>query len=289
VNALPLLIDDYDNKIHTTFNQTITNTGRLSSSNPNLQNIPIRKDAGKDVRKAFISSSSNHVLMSADYSQIELRLIAELSNETNMIQAFLNNEDIHASTASKVFKVPLNDVNPNMRASAKIVNFGIIYGVSAFGLSEQSTLSRKEASELIEVYFQTYPKLRLFIDNQIEFARKYGYVETILGRKRYLRNINSRNSFIRKHDERNAVNMPIQGSAADIIKLAMIKIDNEFNTRQLESKMVLQVHDELVFDVAFQEKEIVSKLVREHMENTHATKVPLKVDVGFGQNWLEAH
>ena len=289
VNALPLLIDDHDNKIHTTFNQTITNTGRLSSSNPNLQNIPIRKDAGKDVRKAFIPSSSNHILMSADYSQIELRLIAELSNETNMIQAFLNNEDIHASTASKVFKVPLKDVTPNMRASAKIVNFGIIYGVSAFGLSEQSTLNRKEAAELIEVYFHTYPKLRLFIDNQIEFARKHGYVETILGRKRYLRSINSRNSFIRKHDERNAVNMPIQGSAADIIKLAMIKIDNEFNKRQLESKMVLQVHDELVFDVSLEEKDIVSKVVREHMENTHPTKVPLKVDVGFGQNWLEAH
>ena len=289
VNALPLLIDNHDHKIHTTFNQTVTNTGRLSSSNPNLQNIPIRKDAGKDVRKAFIPSSSNHILMSADYSQIELRLIAELSNETNMIQAFLNNEDIHTSTASQVFNVPLNDVTHDMRASAKIVNFGIIYGVSAFGLSEQSTLNRKESAELIDVYFQTYPKLRIFIDNQIEFARKYGYVETILGRKRYLRSINSRNSFIRKHDERNAVNMPIQGSAADIIKLAMIKIDNEFNTRGIQSKMVLQVHDELVFDVVLKEKDIVSKVVQEHMENIHPTKLPLKVEVGFGQNWLEAH
>ena len=192
--------------------------------------------------------------MSADYSQIELRLIAELSNETNMIQAFLNNEDIHTSTASQVFNVPVNDVTRDMRASAKIVNFGIIYGVSAFGLSEQSTLNRKESAELIDVYFQTYPKLRIFIDNQIEFARKYGYVETILGRKRYLRSINSRNSFIRKHDERNAVNMPIQGSAADIIKLAMIKIDNEFNTRGIQSKMVLQVHAEMTPVVPLKEQ-----------------------------------
>ena len=289
VNALPLLINDHDNKIHSTFNQTITTTGRLSSSNPNLQNIPIRKDAGKDVRKAFIPSGSNHILMSSDYSQIELRLIAELSNESNMIQAFLNNEDIHTATASKVFKASLNNVTPSMRASAKIVNFGIIYGVSAFGLSEQSTLTRKEAAELIELYFQTYPKLRLFIDNQIEFARKHGYVETILGRKRYLRSINSRNSFIRKHDERNAVNMPIQGSAADIIKLAMIKIHNELITKNLKSKMVLQVHDELVFDVWKPEKEIISEIVKKNMENIYPTTVPLKVDIGFGENWLEAH
>ena len=194
INVLPALVDQNDKKIHTTFNQTVTNTGRLSSSNPNLQNIPIRKHAGRDVRRAFVSSGANYVLMSADYSQIELRLIAELSNEENMINAFLNNEDIHASTASKVFNVSLNDVNSDMRSSAKIVNFGIIYGVSAFGLSEQSSLSRQEASELIKVYFSTYPHLKAYIDNQIEFARNNGYVESILGRKRYLRNINSRNS-----------------------------------------------------------------------------------------------
>ena len=289
VNALPLLIDKHDNRIHTTFNQTVTNTGRLSSSNPNLQNIPIRKSSGKDVRKAFIPSNSDHILMSADYSQIELRLIAELSDETNMIDAFLNNEDIHSSTASKVFNVSLDNVTSQMRSSAKVVNFGIIYGVSAFGLSEQSTLNRKEASELIKIYFNMYPNLKLFIDNQIQFAREHGYVKTILGRKRYLRNINSRNSFIRAHDERNAVNMPIQGSAADIIKLAMIKINNELNSRSLQSKMVLQVHDELVFDVWLPEKDTIKQIVKENMEHIYDTKVPLKVDVGFGENWLEAH
>ncbi len=288
VDTLPLLIHD-DQKIHTTFTQTVTNTGRLSSRNPNLQNIPIRKDAGKDVRKAFIPSTNNHIIMSADYSQIELRLIAELSNEDNMIDAFLNDKDIHSSTASNVFKVSIQNVTAQMRSNAKIVNFGIIYGVSAFGLSEQSTLSRKEASELIKTYFSNYPKLKLFIDNQINFARNNGYVETILGRKRYLRNINSRNSFIRGHDERNAVNMPVQGSAADIIKLAMISIDNEFGIRKLKSKMILQVHDELVFDVYKKEQEIVKSIVRQKMETVYATKVPLKVDIGFGSNWLQAH
>ena len=227
--------------------------------------------------------------MSADYSQIELRLIAELSDETNMIDAFLNNEDIHSSTASKAFNVSINEVTSEMRSSAKVVNFGIIYGVSAFGLSEQSTLNRKEAAELIEIYFSNYPKLKLFIDNQVNFAKTHGYVQTILGRKRYLRNIDSRNAFVRGHDERNAVNMPIQGSAADIIKLAMINIDKELNAKCLESKMVLQVHDELVFDVFLPEKQIVEKIVREKMENVYLTKAPLKVDIGFGLNWLDAH
>ena len=289
VNALPLLIDETDKKIHTTFNQTITNTGRLSSKNPNLQNIPIRKDSGKDVRKAFIASDSDHILMSADYSQIELRLIAELSSEKNMIEAFLNNEDIHSITASKVFKVDLAEVTDEMRANAKTVNFGIIYGVSAFGLSEQSTLTRKESADLIEEYFKTYPNLKLFIDQQIAFAKKNGYVKSIFGRKRYLINIDSRNSFIRTHDERNAVNMPIQGSAADIIKVAMINIHKEFNTRNLKSKMVLQVHDELVFDVYLPEKEIVRDIVEKNMEHAHISKVPLRVEIGFGNNWLEAH
>ncbi len=288
VNALPLLIDKKDKKIHTTFNQTVTNTGRLSSSAPNLQNIPIRKFSGKEVRRSFIASPG-HILMAADYSQIELRLIAELSEEKTMIEAFLNNEDIHTSTASKVFKVDLDQVTANMRLSAKTVNFGIIYGVSAFGLSEQSTLNRKEAAEIIKTYFATYPDLKLFIDNQIDFARENGYVKTILGRRRYLRNINSRNTFIRAHDERNAVNMPIQGSAADLIKLAMINIEKELNKLKLKSKMVLQVHDELVFDVLIEEKEIVQKVVEKKMENVYDSNVPLKVDVGFGANWLDAH
>ena len=289
VNALPLLMDKQDQKIHTTFNQTVTNTGRLSSSSPNLQNIPIRKDSGKDVRRAFIASGKDYVLMAADYSQIELRLIAELSNEETMLQSFLKGEDIHKSTASKVFKVDLDNVSDEMRSNAKVVNFGIIYGVSAFGLSEQSTLNRKEASELIKVYFETYPNLKNYIDNQISFAQKNGYVQTILGRKRYLRNINSRNSFIRGHDERNAVNMPVQGSAADLIKLAMISIDKAISANSLKSKMVLQVHDELVFDVHVSEKEIVKEMVKNTMEQIYTTKVPLKVDVGFGHNWLEAH
>ena len=289
VNALPLLINSVDRKIHTTFNQTIASTGRLSSSNPNLQNIPIRRQSGKDVRKAFVPSNKEHILMCADYSQIELRLIAEFSKEDNMIDAFLNNEDIHTTTASKVFQVNISEVTKEMRSNAKVVNFGIIYGVSAFGLSEQSSLNRKESADLIETYFRTYPKLKLFINDQIDFAKENGYVETILGRKRYLRNINSRNSFIRGHDERNAVNMPIQGSAADMIKLAMIKIYKEFHNLGLKSKMVLQVHDELVFDVYCSEQEIVKEIVKNNMENVYPMQVPLKVDLGFGQNWLEAH
>ena len=289
VNALPLLMNNETKKIHTTFNQSIAATGRLTSSNPNLQNIPIRRSSGKDVRKAFVPSDSQHILMSADYSQIELRLIAELSQSDNMIEAFLNNEDIHASTAAKVFKVDINNVTSEMRSNAKTVNFGIIYGVSAFGLSEQTSLNRQESAVLIDTYFKTYPKLKLFIENQIEFARKHGYVQTIFGRRRELRNINSRNAFIRGHDERNAVNMPIQGSAADIIKLAMIKIHNQFQQKGLLSKMVLQVHDELVFDVYKPEKELVKLIVKEGMEEVHNTKVPLIVDIGFGDNWLEAH
>ena len=227
--------------------------------------------------------------MAADYSQIELRLIAELSKEETMIKAFLQEEDIHKSTASKVFKVDLDEVTSEMRSNAKVVNFGIIYGVSAFGLSEQSTLNRKEASELIKIYFETYPMLKKYIDDQISFAKENGYVQTILGRKRYLRNINSRNSFIRGHDERNAVNMPVQGSAADLIKLAMINIHNEFRANSFKSKLILQVHDELVFDVHNSEKEIIQNTVRHVMENIYNTKVPLKVDVGFGANWLDAH
>ena len=289
VHALPLLVDSKDKKLHTTFNQTVTNTGRLSSKNPNLQNIPIRKSSGKDVRKTFIASNSQHILMAADYSQIELRLIAHLSDESNMIQAFLNDQDIHSITASKIFNVDLKDVTSEMRSNAKTVNFGIIYGVSAFGLSEQSTLNRKESANLISEYFINYPKLKIYIDDQINFAKNNGFVHSILGRKRYLRNINSRNSFIRSHDERNAVNMPIQGSAADIIKMAMINIHQEFVSRKMKSKMVLQVHDELVFDVFLPEKEEVRSIVKRKMESAYNAKVPLKVDIGFGNNWLSAH
>ena len=289
VDALPLLISPIDQKIHTTFNQLVTSTGRLSSSKPNLQNIPIRRGSGKEVRRAFIPSSSQHILMSADYSQIELRLIAEMSKEDNMIEAFLRKEDIHASTASKVFNVPINNVTASMRTHAKTVNFGIIYGVSAFGLSEQTNLSRSEASKLIKLYFESYPKLKLFFDKNISFARENGYVKTILGRKRQLYNINSRNAFIRGHDERNAVNMPVQGSAADIIKLAMVGIHKEFKLKGLKSKMILQVHDELVFDVLKIEKDVVFEVVKTTMENCYSTTVPLKVEIGFGENWLEAH
>ena len=288
IDALPLLLNKKDNKIHTNFNQTVTVTGRLSSSRPNLQNIPIRKESGKDVRRAFVASN-DHILMSADYSQIELRLIAELSQEENMLQAFLNYEDIHKSTAAKVFGVLEQEVTSEMRSHAKIVNFGIIYGVSAFGLSEQTSLTRKESAELIQMYFITYPQLKKFIDQQINFAQKNGYVRTILGRKRYLRNINSRNSFVRGHDERNAINMPVQGSAADLIKMAMISIQNQFENNNFLSKMVLQVHDELVFDVHLSEKKLVEQIVKNTMENIYKTKVPLIVEIGFGNNWLEAH
>ena len=289
VDALPNEINPKTGRVHTVYAQAVAATGRLSSNNPNLQNIPIRTERGKQVRKAFIPRDENHVLLAADYSQIELRIIAALSEEETMIEAFKNGEDIHASTAAKVFNVPLEEVTREQRSNAKTVNFGIVYGVSAFGLSNQTDLSRKEAKALIDTYYETYPKLRNYMANQVDFAREHGYVETVLKRRRYLKDINSRNAIVRGAAERNAVNAPIQGSAADIIKLAMINIHNRFEKAQFKSKMLLQVHDELVFDAHKDELEIIKPIIKEEMENAYKMTVPLDVEMGIGQNWLEAH
>jgi len=289
IDSLPKQISKTTNRIHTEYVQTVASTGRLSSINPNLQNIPIRTSRGKEIRKAFTAKNKDYFIMAADYSQIELRIIASLSNEENMINAFKNNEDIHSSTAAAVFNVPINSVNREQRSNAKVVNFGIIYGVSAFGLSNQTNLSRKESKELIEKYYQKYPKLKKYISDQISFARDKGYVKTILGRRRYLKDINSRNGIIRGASERNAVNAPIQGSAADIIKLAMINIQEVINKNEFKSKMLLQVHDELVFDVFKPELNEFMSMVKNEMENAFKIKVPLTVDLNYGLNWLEAH
>ncbi len=289
VDALPLEVQKHSGRVHTDYMQTVAATGRLSSNNPNLQNIPIRTERGRQVRKAFVPRDGDHVLLSADYSQIELRIIAALSQEDNMIEAFKNGEDIHASTASKVFGVPLEEVTREQRGHAKTVNFGIIYGVSAFGLSNQTDLGRAEAKELIDTYYKTYPKLRNYISEQIEFAREHGYVQTVLGRRRYLKDINAGNQVVRAAAERNAVNAPIQGSAADIIKVAMINIHRKLNEGKYRSKMLLQVHDELVFDCHRDELEHLKELIRTEMEQAHTLSVPLEVEVGVGENWLEAH
>jgi len=289
VDALPSLINPNTQRIHTSFNQAVAATGRLSSNNPNLQNIPIRTERGREVRKAFIPRDDKHILLAADYSQVELRLIAEMSKDPVMIEAFKQDLDIHTATASKVFNVPLKDVTKEMRSNAKTVNFGIIYGVSAFGLSQQSSLSRKEAAEIIKNYFATYPKLKEYMDANIAFAREHGYVKTIMNRKRRLKDINSRNSVIRGHAERNAINAPIQGSAADIIKLAMIKIQTEIDLLGLQSKMLLQVHDELVFDVLKTELPMLKKLIKKTMEGVLDSTVPLVVDLDVGKSWLDAH
>ncbi len=289
VDALPLEVQKHSGRVHTDYMQTVAATGRLSSNNPNLQNIPIRTERGRQVRKAFVPRDGDHVLLSADYSQIELRIIAALSQEDNMIEAFKNGEDIHASTASKVFGVPLEEVTREQRSHAKTVNFGIIYGVSAFGLSNQTDLGRAEAKELIDTYYKTYPKLRNYISEQIEFAREHGYVQTVLGRRRYLKDINAGNQVVRAAAERNAVNAPIQGSAADIIKVAMINIHRKLNEGKYRSKMLLQVHDELVFDCHRDELEHLKELIRTEMEQAHTLSVPLEVEVGVGENWLEAH
>lgn len=289
VDALPEMVNSKTKRIHTSYNQAVAATGRLSSVNPNLQNIPIRTERGREVRKAFIPRDENHLMLAADYSQIELRLIAELSGDKNMMDAFINNEDIHTATAAKVFGVNLDEVSREQRSNAKTVNFGIIYGVSAFGLSQQTTLSRGEASDIIKSYFQTYPGIRDYIESQKEFARKNGFVETLLGRRRYLKDINSRNAVVRGHAERNAVNAPIQGTAADVIKLAMIKIYDELRANSFDTKMVLQVHDELVFDAPKNEVEAVKPLIKDAMENALKIKVPLIVEFGQGANWLEAH
>ena len=289
INSLPKQLDKYTNRIHTEYVQTVASTGRLSSINPNLQNIPIRTNRGREVRKAFIARNKDYFLMAADYSQIELRIIASLSNEENMINAFKKNEDIHASTASAVFNVPINQVSKEQRSNAKVVNFGIIYGVSAFGLSNQTKLNRTESKELIEKYFEKYPKLKQYINNQISFARNNGYVETVLGRRRYLKDINSQNSVVRGAAERNAINAPVQGSAADIIKIAMINIQRKLSKGNYKSKMLLQIHDELVFDVFKPELNEMIELTKNEMEKAFEINVPLTVDLNYGLNWLEAH
>ena len=289
VDALPSQVEESSGRVHTDYMQTVAATGRLSSNNPNLQNIPIRTERGRQVRKAFIPRNEEYTLLAADYSQIELRIIAALSEEETMISAFKNGEDIHASTASKVFNVPLDEVTREQRSNAKTVNFGIIYGVSAFGLSNQTDLSRSESKELIETYYETYPKLRAYMSEQVDFARDNGYVQTVLGRRRYLKDINSRNAVVRGAAERNAVNAPIQGSAADIIKIAMINIYNKLEEGNYKTKMLLQVHDELVFDVFKPELETIKSLVKTEMESAYTLSVPLDVDLDTGDNWLEAH
>jgi DNA polymerase-1 len=287
--ALPEQVDKKTLRVHTDYMQTVAATGRLSSNNPNLQNIPIRTERGRQIRKAFVARDENHTLISADYSQIELRIIAALSGEENMIKAFQDGEDIHKATAAKVFNVPLEEVSREQRSNAKTVNFGIIYGVSAFGLSNQTSLSRSESAALIEAYYKTYPRLKSYISEQIEFAREKGYVQTILGRRRYLKDINSANAVVRSAAERNAVNAPIQGSAADVIKIAMINIHKKLTEENWKSKMLLQVHDELVFDVHNDELEKIQPMIKHEMENAFMMSVPLDVELGMGKDWLAAH
>ena len=288
IDALPKLVNPETGHIHTSFNQTITTTGRLSSSNPNLQNIPVRNEYGKEIRKAFIPEEGC-LFFSADYSQIELRIMAHLSGDEHMIEAFRNGYDIHAATAAKIFKKSLEEVTKEERSKAKTANFGIIYGITAFGLAERMGVSRTEAKELIEGYFQTYPKVKEYMNRSIEMAREKGYTETVYHRKCHLRDINSHNAVVRGYAERNAINSPIQGSAADIIKIAMIRIYHRFREEQLRSKMILQVHDELNFSVYPEEKEKVQQIVIEEMEHAYSMQVPLEADYGWGKNWLEAH
>ena len=289
VTALPKEINKKTKRVHTIYNQAVTSTGRLSSNKPNLQNIPIKTKRGRQIRKAFISRDKDHEIIAADYSQIELRIIASLSEDPNLISAFNNGQDIHQSTASRVFNISLDKVSREQRTNAKVINFGIIYGVSAFGLSQQTNLDRSKSKELIDTYYKTYPKLKDYMQNQINFARDNGYVSTVLGRRRYLKDINSANSFVRGGAERNAINAPIQGSAADIIKIAMINIHKELVQGKWKSKMILQVHDELVFDVPKSESDELKKMVKNKMENAFKLKVPLIVDIGTGKHWLDAH
>jgi len=289
VDALPLLVSKRDNRLHTSYNQAVTATGRLSSNNPNLQNIPVRTEKGREIRKAFIPRNSEYVLFAADYSQIELRIIAHLSEDKNMTEAFRHNKDIHTDTASKVFGIPPEEVTTEMRRKAKMVNFGLIYGISAFGLSQRLGIPRKEAAEIIENYFKQYPGIKNYMEKQIQFAREHGYVETIMGRRRYLKDINSANGPVRGFAERNAINAPIQGSSADMIKIAMIRIFEAFNKQKLRSKIILQVHDELVIDTFKEELEQVQQIVKDKMENALKLRIPVVVDMNTGNNWLEAH
>jgi DNA polymerase-1 len=289
VDALPKMINKKTSRVHTSYNQAVAATGRLSSNNPNLQNIPIRTARGREVRRAFISRDENHVILSADYSQIELRLIAEISKEENMLDAFAKGLDIHTATAAKVYGIALEDVTSDQRRNAKAVNFGIIYGQSAFGLSQSLGIPRKEAAEIIENYFAQYPGIKNYMSETMQFARENGYVETIMGRRRYLRDINSANATVRGFAERNAINAPIQGSAADMIKIAMIHIHQDMKDQKLESKMTMQVHDELVFDVYKPEVAQMRKIIEERMKTAIKTNVPILVEIGEGNNWLEAH
>ena len=289
VDALPALISKEDGLVHTSYNQAVTATGRLSSTNPNLQNIPVRTDKGREIRKAFVPRDKNHILLAADYSQIELRIITHLSGDPAMSEAFREGLDIHAATAARVYKVPIQEVTKDMRRHAKAVNFGIIYGMSAFGLAERLGISRSEAASIIENYFKEYVGIQQYIKNNIEFARQHGYVETMLGRRRYLRDINAHNSVVRNFAERNAVNAPIQGSSADMIKIAMSNIYKAMNDKQLQSKMILQVHDELVFDAVKDELEILKELVNDKMTNALPLNIPVVVELNTGENWLEAH
>ncbi len=288
VEALPLLVDKKTRRIHTSFNQAVASTGRLSSNNPNLQNIPVRDERGREIRKAFVPEKG-HVFFSADYSQIELRLMAHLSKDKSMIADFLSGNDIHAATAAKIFGVEIKDVTREMRSRAKTANFGIIYGISSFGLSERLNIGRKEAKELIDGYFNSYPGVKIYMDESIKKARDAGYVTTMFGRKRYLRDIHSRNQVVRGNAERNAINAPIQGSAADVIKIAMIRISERMKSEKLSSKMILQVHDELIFEVVESELEKLKELVLYEMSNAVKLDIPLKVDWGTGNNWFEAH
>jgi DNA polymerase I len=287
--VLPTLINTKTKRLHTSYNQAIVVTGRLSSTNPNLQNIPIRDDEGREIRKAFVCADDQNVFLSADYSQVELRLMAHFSKDVHLIEAFRKGEDIHTATAARIFNIPLSEVTSDMRRKAKTANFGIIYGISAFGLAERLNISRNEAKLLIDGYFENFPGVKLFMDQCISDAREKGYVSTLSGRRRYLPDINSRNAVVRGMAERNAINAPIQGTAADIIKMAMVQIDKVFRENQIQSKMTLQVHDELNFDVLKSELTKVKELVKHAMEHACEIDVPLDVEMGVGQNWLEAH
>ena len=289
VDTLPELVNPRTGRVHTTYNQVVAVTGRLSSDNPNLQNIPIRTKRGREIRKAFIPRNQTFTLLSADYSQIELRVIAALSGDEGMIEAFHSKQDIHAATASKVYGVAIDKINPDMRRNAKMVNFGIIYGISAFGLAQRLNIPRSEAKSIIENYFSTYPKIKEYMNKSIELAKQKGYVETILGRRRYLRDINSSNHTVRGYAERNAINAPIQGSAADMIKIAMLNIHKEFQKKKFKSRMILQVHDELVFDVHKEEVEDVKPVIEENMKHAINLSVPIEVEMGSGETWLDAH
>lgn len=289
VDALPELVSKKDGRIHTSYNQTVAATGRLSSTNPNLQNIPIRTERGKEIRKAFVPTDAEHVLLASDYSQIELRIIASISGDEAMIHDFNEGIDIHTATASRVYDFSLEEVNSDIRRNAKTVNFGIIYGISAFGLSERLGIPRGEAATIIKSYFEKYSGIKKFMDESVEFAKQNGYVQTLMGRRRYLRDINSKNAIVRGFAERNAINAPIQGSSADMIKVAMIRIHQAMKAQKLKSKMILQVHDELVFDALKSELELLQQIVEKEMREALPLKVPVVVEMNTGENWLAAH